>query len=717
VSAVSTPARARSGASTASPAHDDADPPTRSLRALPFVVLGLIAAVAAAFAQTIGWQTSTFTNDEVWGVVGGRLLERDFFGFIAEFTYFDRGPERIVSVLQILPNALLADTADQLRAIHLVLGFVYFLTVVPAYLLARGVGLGTRAAVLVAVVTIATPWVVFGGTLLTVTVALPANTLFAYAAWRAAVRPSLWGDVLVLAAAAINTLSRTGHAPFTAVALMAVVYAVWLRRPAEEATGRALLRLPLRVARTHPLLVAVFALAALVVLRLGIGTVVGSAYESASNVTLPWDSIWLHLRDWFMQLTMATGYLPLLIGAPWMLWQVARPSRPETGVFSVVALGMFLVFVYITSTHNSVSEERYVAVLAALPVVAFGAAIFRREARPLGTLVVGLLAARAIATLGPFTAPELSGYVPYQILPARRFFEEVLVGRTTTLLPADGWATTWATLIIVAVAVAAALLTSRRGPRLPRIGTRVAEHRTTIASAVAGAVLLFGLIGAAWTTNEYGSELPAPRSIGPMTWVDEATDKQQSFMWTHFADEESREVNIFLGQQMSYFNEALCCGFYLNDLQNIIQPDGTLPGPPSRYLVRIEGYHPLGFDTTFVDQRRYGGSIVRLERFDGPPRATVRVGGPAADGTLPPGDAATLAFLPGARRGCAVVEVVAPGSSGGSYRMRAGRQTRSGRLTAGQRRRETVRTGDLPSMSVEATRGTLRLGEIATSGC
>ena len=711
---MSSPARDGSGAVVVEAPSKREVTGDRLSRSAPLVVLGLLAALAAGYVQQIGWQTSTFTNDELYGLVGGRFLERDFFGFITDRGYFNRGPERLVSLLQVPPNALFASVGDELRAIHVLLAVMYFSTVAPAYLLARGVGLDRWPAVLASALVILTPWIVFGGTLLNVTLGLPATTLFAYLAWRAAMRPSLAGDALVLAAALLNTLTRTGHAPFTVVAVIAVVYAVWLRRPAGEPARRALLHLPLRVARTHPLLVAVSLLAAVVVIRLGITTVVGSAYASNSSVTLPWDSLWFHVRDWFMQLTMATGYLPVIIGAPWLLWQVVRPARPETGVFAVVTLGLFFVFVYITSTHNSVSEERYVAVFAALPVIAFCAALYRREAWPLGTLLVGLLAARAIATLGPFVV-NAEGYAPYQIGPARRFFEEALVGRATAILPgADTNVVLVVTLTIVLGAVAAAFLASPSAARLPRTGAR----QTTVATAASAGVLLFGLVGLAWTVDRYRETLPQPRAIDPMTWVDQETGGGRTFTWSHFGDE-TRAVNLFLGLQTVYFNTSACCQVWLNDVQNLLGRDGELPGGATPYIVRPAGYVPLAFDTSPVARRQFGATALRLDRFDGPPKAALRVRGAAPTGALPAAGQAALGLFSMARGAgrCVSVEMIAPVDRAGAYRLTAGSASRMGRLRPFERRVERVRTTGLDAIKIRRRSGPVSIGEIAVSRC
>lgn len=697
----------------------------------PIAALAALVLAATAWVQQLGWNSATYANDELYGVIGGRLLERDFLFWLTDFGLFNRGPERLVSILQVLPNALLSETPDELRAIHVVLALAYFSAVVPVYALARGLGLARWPAALVAALTIVTPWAVFGATLLTVTVGLPTNMLFMWAAWRAAVRPSLAGDALVLGAAALNTLARTGHAPFTVVALLAVLYAVWHRRPDGEPVLQGLLRLPLRAARTHPLLIGVFAAAALLVATLGITAIVGSAYSSASAVRLPWGSIWFHLRDWFLQLTMATGYLPVLVGAPWLLWQLVRPASRETGVFAAVALGMFFVFVYVTSTHNSVSEERYVAVLAGLPVVAFGAAVFRREAWPLGTLVIGLLAARAIATFAPFTA-VYEGYVSYQVAPARLFFQQVGIGRATVLLPGgDTNVVLFATLMMVLAGLVVAVLCA---PRVVRRLPALAPRRTLVGVAAVVPVLVLGAMSAFWVLDKYRDGIPTT-SYERMAWIEEATDGRPAFMWANLTPE-TREGRIYTGLLAIHFNNPACCNLWINGLQDILLEDGRLPpaphrDPPPEYLVTYAGFQPLAFETRVVARSQLYGADMRVERFlELPARAAVRVEGAGPGGELPAGTPVDLRLFSVARQPgrCVSVELVAPPEARRAlrYRIKAGRRVLAGRLAPGRTRTVQVPVRGAEQISFlapdaaprpPAAPAPLQLGELSVLRC
>lgn len=718
MSTISPPARSRPQAIRRSaPGFGAAEP--RRRRVLPLACLGLLTLALAAYVQRLGWSTGTFSNDEAWGVIGGRLLEADFWRYVTDTGHFNRGPERIVSLLQVPANALFESTPDQFRGMHVILAVAYFSTVFPAYALTRMLGLGRWPSVLVAALVVVNPWLLFGATLLTVTVGLPAMTLFAWATCRAALRPSLVNDALLLAAAAINTLARTGHAPLTAVALLVVAYAVHLRRPAGEAIGRSVLHLPVRVVRTHPLLVGAFALAGVAVALIGVTTVVGSGYASASAITLPWGSIWLHLRDWFAQLTMATGYLPLMIGAPWLLWQFVRPRTPETGVFAAMALGLFLAFVYLTSTHQSVSEERYVAVLAALPVVAFGAAVFRREAWPAGTLVVGLLAARAIATVVGAQPAPLEGFVGYQVGPARRFFQEVGLQRAEIFLPgSDSNLVLFTTLTLVAAAVVvAALCAPAVAWRLPRLAPR----RTSIAACATAAVLVFGAAGGAWALEKYRAGAFPEKSLEELAWIERGSGGEPVFLWSHFSPE-TRDGRIYMGLTALHFNANTCCTLWLNDVQDLLGPNGRMP-EPRRYMARFAGFSPLGFETTTVARSSiYGNEEMRLERFAGAPRAALRVFDAEPSGGLIAGRPATLRALPGAPRADRCVRIVLGSPVAAKrplrYEVRSGRRTLRGSLRPTYGRTiEVPFARTITVMSPTGGADRLYLGDIAVVRC
>lgn len=626
----------------------------RSARLAPPAVLAAVMLAVVVFAQRLGWSTFLFTNDEFWAVRGGRALSGDFTGSLLNTTIFDRGPDRLNSLLHVVPNLLFDSVPDEFRAIHVVLALAFALAAIPVYLLARGVGLGRWPAVLVGALAILTPWTLYAGTIHNATVAYATNMLFAYAAWRTAVRPSWRNDLFVLGAALLNLVARTGHTPFIVVALLAVLYAGWLRRPAGQARGAALLRLPRRVATEHPLLVGAFVAGLVAVLIVGPTKIVGSAYAVSGDFEFPLESIWDHTRTWFAMLTMGTGYLPVIIGGSWLLWQLVRPSSVETGVLAVVALGLFAVFCYASGNSYSTYEERYVSVFAGLPIVAFGAALFRRETRPVGALVLAVLAFLAIAALG---FPATNNAFEYLVTPAKLFFTFPIRARLSSVVGDDA-ATVLAAVLIggaaVAVAVALSPAARRRVPRLDRLSRPIA-----VVTGVG--VLLLGTAAGAYAMNKYRTTMNPTSSFERVNFIDAATGGAPAFVYGH-AGPRTRERRGLTATNALYFNRSLCCTIWVNDVPDLLAPDGTLPEEPRPYLARFTGFVPLGFETVLVRRSDDLGAPMQVERFAGPPRAGLRLRGAGDDGLVDPAAPAQLEAFPwvGETGRCGQLRVRAP---------------------------------------------------------
>jgi hypothetical protein len=113
---------------------------------------------------------------------------------------------------------------------------------------------------------------------------------------------------------------------------------------------------------------------------------------------------------------------------------------------------------------------------------------------------------------------------------------------------------------------------------------------------------------------------------------------------------------------------------------------GKLP----RYLASFQGYRSYGFAAhTILRSNVFGPHGLRLDRFDGPPRALWRIRGPADDGWLPPGRSrATITAIAPPPHACLRVTIHAP--SGPTprfpYVLRSGRFRRSGSMRYDQYR-------------------------------
>ncbi|MDP9345679.1 MAG: hypothetical protein M3P44_08135 [Actinomycetota bacterium] len=663
------------------PAPQRARTPPRWWPAPALVALiGLVATYVGYYAV----QMHRFDNDEQFAVTGGRIFERDFVQGLTDKIIFNRGPERLTSLVMWVPNTLFSSTPDQMRGAHLLLGTAFCLAAIPAYALGRGMGLARRPSLAVAAMTLLTPWLILGTTFLNVTLALPLTAAFVWACWRTAVRPSALGDVLVLVLALLNITARAAHAPFAILVAIPVVWAAWHARPAGEPATASLRRLPGRLIRAHPVLAAVGILAVLVLLVARPATPFGAAYgvQTASPRLIDLSGMWDHLGLATAELTLGTAYLPVIIGVPWLVMQSLRPSSLETGAFAATALGLFAIFVWVTGTVGTTSEERYVAVLGLLPVVAFGAAVFRREVSFVGTLVVGVLASRAVVTNGVY--PD-DGIYSYILGPARQFFSNVILGRLSAVVGHDD--PTFA--MIIAVAAALCLVAALR--------SRIAVARTATAAGIA-AVIVVGTAGGAYAMQKFAPGRQPWLSFERAAWVDSATGNRAALMLENDPHPNGdRQYTSLLAQ---FFNRTLCCGS-VPDLRPYVDGarDGAirLPFPTPGYVVHFTGYHNVGLDARRVRTSTALGAAepMILERFNATPRAAYVIDGPAPDGSLTSGAGAIVRILPAAprRRACLRVPLSLPAQSAGrvGYRVTSGHRRITGDL-----RRSGVTTVAVP---------------------
>src|SRR5206468_3247090 len=156
-----------------------------------------------------------------------------------------------------------------------------------------------------------------------------------------------------------------------------------------------------------------------------------------------------------------------------------------------------------------IDEERYGAVLAALPVIAGAAALARREASIIGTVLAALVLGRAVATDGLYPQND-----PFSFFyaPARHFFTRVLNGQVATHLPFDDHHTP-TTIIVFALIGGLAAIVAQRG--LPPAG-RVAVI-ATVTLVVAGV----GVAAAQYNARHFVDQVGLPgTAIADEAFVD-----------------------------------------------------------------------------------------------------------------------------------------------------------------------------------------------------
>jgi hypothetical protein len=583
----------------------------------PLVVLGLAVAGVAAYVLTYALDTTSFLNDEYGTVTGGRVIARDLAElWTATGGVFNRGPERLTSLALAVPDWLAGSTPDEMRGGHVLLAVAYALVALPAYALMRGLDVPRWPAAGLAVVAILGPWMVFGATLLNVTLAAPLTVLFAWLTWRAVVRPTVVAELLAVGAAVLMTTARASHATFFAAAVLAAVATAWWTRRGSSSP------FPVHLARRSPVIVAVTVLGALALVVFGSSSLAGRDYADAARLDFPLDKVWEALSWTTAVVTVAGGFLPLIVGGAWALRQLVRPADVRAGAFAVIAVAIFLAFVYLMGASEAQEQERYAAPLLALPVVALGAALFRRgEAWLAGSVVVGLLSAWAIEAQDVGASEDALAH----------FFSPALLFSANDLAGVLG--------SLVAVGVAAAVI--------------VIERWRPVA---VGLLVALGVVGGVQTLQRY-EPATAPGDLDGLAWVDDAVGDADALFWNYHWPATAAERDVRTRQAL-YFNGSLCCAEAPPGLGDRLDASGRIErgdDPDPQFLVGHSGYRPYAFAAKQASRPEVGGLKMRVDRFAGEPLVAAEVEGAAEDGAVD--GAATIRAQPGLAEGCLDVEL------------------------------------------------------------
>ncbi len=645
----------------------------RTLRSWgPPAVLAACLAFAAVLVVRYGLAAHDFQPDEFDTVAGGRVFVNHFLDTLFSVSPEGRGPERLPALLFALPTALFADTATVFKAAHVLFALLYVSAAVPIYALARGLGLGRAEAVLPAAAAAITPWMLFGGTLLNTTLAYPTAMALAWATWRAAIRPGLMGDVWVLLFGVLGAMAREGHAAFLAAAAVVLVVALWRERPAGEGLRASARAYPGRLLRAHPLLCGAAAALVLLVLLYGKNRLLGSAYQpQASRQPVTLSGVLGTISSAAAELTMGTGYLPMMIALPWLARELVRPRSRETGTLALLCVAMFFAFVgmivyYSATTSGLADNERYVSVLAGLPPLAAAVSLFRRQLNPLAVAVAGVLLSRAIVTGGlyPFAGP-----FDYFVAPARLFFTVVIQGQVSTRLPfSDAHVAATILLALTAAAVVIAVLCA--GPR--RVG---AAGLAACAAVALGAPIALGAASGIYIGNHFESFDTFPSiSFAQQSFADGAGHDRPVAFWDYAPGGDPRIAYAAL--QAAFFNRWVNATLHLDGMPTAagigtaikasVDPASGRLSTSSRlpsYLLAPERFTRIGFAGAIVAPPTavFGPLPYMLLRIGPTPTVAYAVSGTEEAGTiLAPADVARIDLYPTTPASCWQTSLTAP---------------------------------------------------------
>src|SRR5215211_4997977 len=293
--------------------------------ASPSIALGLI--VFAVAAVVLAYLCSRVGD---WAVMTDELLYERLALAVA-----DGGLPRLHGELSGTPGVLyplllspvfaFASMPGAIVAAHALNGVLFASASVPVYLLARELRVSPFAAVSAAVFSVAVPWSVIAGFVMSEAAAYPAAMWALLAVYRAVVAPSVRRDAVALAAIAVASLARPQLAALGVVLVVAAA--------AHEA----------RFGRWRAHVVAFGAgAAALVVLLLGGAGLFGTyapALEEGALVS--WDA----LRSAIVHVdvtAVALGIVPLLLGLGWVVGRFGLGSDVKDRYFFYVAPLLFL---------------------------------------------------------------------------------------------------------------------------------------------------------------------------------------------------------------------------------------------------------------------------------------------------------------------------------------------------------------------------------------
>jgi hypothetical protein len=357
-------------------------------------------ATAAALTATVGVAGSLLTvytaRIEVWRVMTDELL----YVKLATSIGTTLSPLPVVhgepvAILNQLYPLLLAplfgalDVPTAFRAAHVLNAFVMASAAVPAYLLALQVVPRVWAHV-VAVLTVAVPWMVLTGVLMTEVAAYPAFLWAVLALQRALVAPSAGRDLAALAGIVLAVLART---QFVALALV-LPFAV-LGHEAWSAGARGALR---SAVGRHRVLAGAYAAGAVIAAGAATAGVLdralGSYAAAAEGALLPegvWRSAFVHLD----LVGIGLGLVPLILGGAWLLESVVRPATRAGHALATLSLLAIGALALQTASYDlrfggpGFVRDRYLFYVAPLLLVAAAAGL--RE-RPRAVTLVALSA-------------------------------------------------------------------------------------------------------------------------------------------------------------------------------------------------------------------------------------------------------------------------------------------------------------------------------------
>ena len=306
--------------------------------------LPITAIVAVAFAATAIWVRSIHTfgvmPDEISYVKQALEIARTGMLVGPHDFYFSSWNQLLPLITAPVFGAL--GMVDAFYAVHTLLALVLASTAVPTYLMARSLGLGRLAANLAAALSVAVPWMLLAGVVMTEDVAYPAFAWAMLGFLRTMQQPSARRDLLALAGLGLVCFARTQFVLLGPVLVASVLIhdlRMGLEHPAESGRGAALVAAVRRTLVAHWLLwtVSAVALAGIIAVQLGgsSSSLLGNYVSAARGNLFPHGTVAAGLAQ-LDTTAVALGFAPLALTGVWTIANLLRPTDPARHAFAVL---------------------------------------------------------------------------------------------------------------------------------------------------------------------------------------------------------------------------------------------------------------------------------------------------------------------------------------------------------------------------------------------
>jgi len=622
--------------------------------------------------------------DELEYVKQSRLIADQLRPLLPSDAWFNSWSQ--LQPILLAPVWAIRDTNLAHQLMGIVNAIIMVSAAIPAYLLTRRVVADRRWAYLVALLTVALPWIGAAATMMTEVAAYPAFLWGVLAVQHAIARPSARGDAIGVAGVALAYFAR----PQLAVLAAGLLGGLLVQELRYSAAGddpleprRTRLARGLKAAAwRHRWLLGALALALVAYLVLRPNVFGGYTRSGVTSGVLDAPGLFEFSRELLAYIAVGVAVLPLGMAIAWALLTFAKPLTRDQHAFALVAVitGVALTIAVGSFTARYTPQginSRYLFYLA--PLLLIGMVALIADRRP----ATWPLVAGAAVTGWLVYGAALSQSGPSLVSPDQTF-HTVLIGRTQQLGKVIGMPQlTYPHLMaVVAVALLLALAVARRGPYARSAGLALVAVVAVFCVAETG----YSLRKIADTQAGVSTEFIEGRH-----WIDEAMpDGETAQLIVSTLGDPGSSYGVWW--DTSFWNSSVDRTMALPIVPDLQQPfpqafqlwaDGTFRGYTSGageasiggpglgdgpWFVRATSDRTFAFRDAEVVAERFGVELVRTTtppRWDwgltGTADDTGRIlrGGPAASLVVAPraeGEEqipvrVTLGTLPGAERG------------------------------------------------------------------